>query len=531
LSTSCSSPVVLPPVAALEAELNRRRYGTDPGRWMRERLGEHPWSRQVAIAESVRDHRRTAVRSAHSTGKSWLAARIAAWWLDTNPVGEAFVVTTAPTFPQVRAILWREINRAHAAGRLPGRVNQTEWWMPRPGGGEELVAFGRKPGDMDPSAFQGIHAARVLVVVDEACGVPVPLWNAADSLISSEESRMLAIGNPDDPATEFHEVCKPGSGWHVLVIGAEDTPNFTGEPLPEKVARQLTSRTWVEEKRHKWATVWRWETGADGREHLVPPANQPRDTSASPLWFSKVLGEFPTATQDGLIPIAWIRAAQERDLRHVLEAPTPPPPKAPGEADDAYKARLEAYEAAKKAHAAIPHELGVDVGGGQDRNTIAERYGPVVRILSADQNPDTMQTCGRVIQALRSTGATRAKVDYIGIGRGVVDRGREQGHPFVGVNVGEAASDTEAFANLRAELWWGMRERFEAGDVDLDPQDDDLAAELCALRYKTTSRGQILIESKDDMRRRGLDSPDRADALMLALAKTGREPGDFGITI
>lgn len=446
--------------AEIDAELGRR----DPVWWVDDRLGEHVWSKQQQILESVRDNRRTAVRSCHSAGKSFIASRLAAWWIECHPPGEAFVVTTAPTGRQVRAILWREIGRAHARGSLSGRTNQTEWWLGMREGNEEIVAFGQKPADMDPSAFQGIHQRYVLVIFDEACGMPAALWEAADTLISNEDSRFLAIGNPDDPVSEFAEVCKPGSGWNVIGIDAFETPNFTGEEIPDKLRHVLIGKTWVEEKRRKW--------GED-----------------NPLYIAKIRGQFPEVTSDGLIPVRWVKEAQERELS-----------------------------------AGDPVELGVDVGGGGDRSVIAIRRGAVVRIHRRDQNPDTMQTCGNVVATIREAGASVAKVDEIGIGRGVVDRAKEQDHPVVGVNVGQAASDSEAFANLRAEGYWGLRERFQAGEIDLDPEDEDLAAQLVDLKYKRTSSGKIQIESKDDIRRRGKPSPDDADAVMLAFIRPPEPP-------
>lgn len=497
LTPSRSSRPKLPSPEAIEAERTRRRYVRDPVAWVREQLRGFAWSKQREILESVRDHRRTAVKSCHGAGKSYISAQLSCWWIATHPPGEAFVVTSATTTSQVRAVLWREMNRTHATAKLPGRMNQVEWMMTMPAGHEELVAFGRKPSDFDATAFQGIHARYVLVIFDEAAGIPAPLWEGAEGLLSNDDSRLLTIGNPTEPTSPFAEACAPGSGHHVITISAFDTPNFTDEPVPDHLRPLLVGRTWVDEKRKKWGET-------------------------NPLWTAKVLGEFPQVSQDGLIPIAWVAAAQRRDLR-----PTPPEPPAVG-ADDAAR---KAYDDAQRAFAAIPHELGVDVGGGRDKNIVAHRHGPWVRIIRRDTNPDTMQTCGHIVQDLRATGATMAKVDYIGIGRGVVDRGRELGEPFVGINVGEPARDPEAYLNLRAELWWGVRERFQAGDVDIDADDDDLAAQLCAIKFKPTSRGQIQIESKDEMRRRGMSSPDDADALMLALAKPAREPGDLGITI
>lgn len=484
-------PVTLPPLgdpveelAGLHLELSRRRYRSDPILWAEQRLQDTLWSKQQEIFRAVAEHRRTLVQSCHEIGKSYIAALIASWWLDVHKAGDAFVVTSAPTAQQVKAILWREIGRAHVRGRLPGRVNQTEWYLPVSGKKEELVAFGRKPDEYDPAAFQGIHARRVLVIFDEGNGVRGPLWEAADSLIANDYSKILTIGNPDDPTGEFFEHSKPGSGWHVIQISAFDSPNFTGETMPPKVLEQLIGRVYVEEKRRKWAPTWRWSE--DGTKVEPPPGSQPHDTN--PFWQSKVLGVFPEQQEENtLIPLSWIRAAQERTLEP-----------------------------------SSPVELGTDVGGGSDSSTIALRRGPVVRILREDHNPDTMQTCGNVISTLKETNSIQAKVDDIGIGRGVVDRAKELKEPVVGINVGSAARDTEAFVNLRAELWWAVRDRFEKGEIDIDPADDDLAGELCSLRYKRTSSGKIQIESKDEAKRRGIPSPNRADALMLALAPPKR---------
>jgi len=469
----------------IEREQLRLTYKRDPVLWAQERLGDFLWSKQRDILHSLRDNRRTAVQSCHEIGKSYIAADAVAWWLDVHPPGEAFVVTSAPTAQQVRAILWREIGRCHARGKLRGRLNQTEWLMDMGQGKEELVAFGRKPDDYDPTAFQGIHARHVLYVFDEACGIPHMLWEAADSLIANDYSKAFAIGNPDDPLVEFAEICKPGSGWHVIQVGAFDSPNFTGEVIPDKLKDLLIGRTYVEEKRKKWAPDWYWS--ADGRTVVMPEGAKVTDTN--PLWQSKVLGIFPpNSGPESLIPAEWIRAAMHRTLTPSSEA---------------------------------RNELGVDVGGGGDSSCGAHNHGGRVRILWEDHNPDTMQTCGNVVQYLRETRATVAKIDMIGIGRGVVDRGVELQLSFEGVNVGDQPSDYEArehFVNRRAELWWNVRELFEQGRIDIDPQDEDLAAELMSLRYKRTSAAKIQIESKDEARRRGVASPNRADAVMLALA-------------
>jgi hypothetical protein len=443
---------------AIESEKTRRHYLADPVAWVTEKLGEQLWSQQRTILEAVRDNRRVAVPTCFGCGKSWTAARLAGWWLDTHPPGKAFVVTTATTGSQVQAVLWREISRAHAHGHLPGRLNQTEWYLTMSDGREELVAFGRKPADFDPVAFQGIHARFVLVIVDEASGVPEPLCRAADGLIVNAESRLLLIGNPDDQSSYFASVSAPGSPWKVIQISAFDTPNFTGEPIAPEIAAELISVSWAEDLKR--------EVG-----------------ESSPYYISRVLGLFPESREDALIPWAWIQAAQMRTL--------------------------EASE---------PNEIGMDVGAGGDKTIIAHRRGSVVRIIRETTNPDTMVSTGQLIDHLRQTGAAVAKVDKIGVGQGVVDRALEQGQPVIGVQVGLPSLNPERYLNLRAQYYWGLRQRFESGDIDIDPTDRVLAAQLAALRHKPTSRGQVQIESKDDMRRRGLPSPDRADAVMLAFA-------------
>ncbi len=465
---------------AIEEEMRRRRWRGNLELWAQERMGETLWSGQRKILRSVSQNRRTAVQSCHEIGKSYSAALVVAGWLDIWPPGEAFVVTSAPSGPQVKAILWREINKAHSRGGLSGRVNQTEWYMELEGGNEALVAFGRKPDEYDATAFQGIHARRVLYVFDEACGMPESLWEAADSLIANDYGKALAIGNPDDPGSEFRKICKPGSGWNVIKVSAFDSPNFTGEELPQRVKDELIGPIYVEEKRRKWAPTWRW---TDDGKRVEPPAGVD-PTQTHPFWQSKVLGEFPARNEAGaLIPIAWVEAAQQRTLEP-----------------------------------SGPWELGVDVGAGGDSSVIALRKGSVVRIISEDQNPNTMETCGNVLTALEQTQADQAKVDSIGIGKGIVDRGLELEKPFVPVHVGVAADDPKHYINRRAELYWHLRELFETGDIDIDPEDDDLAAELVEIRYRRLSNGKIQIESKKEMKERGMPSPNRAEAVMLAVS-------------
>lgn len=448
----------------IEQRAQAARHRTDPVAWTNQRLGEFIWSKQRETVEAVRDHRRTAVQSCHGVGKSHIASRVAGWWLDVHPPGQAFVVTSAPTYAQVRAILWRYIRRMHKQAGLPGRVNQTEWHLD-----DEIVAFGRKPADHDESAFQGIHAKYVLVLLDEACGIPAQLWVAADALTTNVDCRMLAIGNPDNPASHFRKVCTPGSGWHVIKISAFDSPNLTGEKVPREVAEVLIGREWVEEKRAEW--------GED-----------------NPLYRSKVLGEFSVDA-----PNQVVRQSDVAACRLDLETPY-----APGEL--------------------LPVELGVDVGGGGDETVIRERRGPVAgrEWRAHTDRPEVIAPM--VLNAIRESGATRVKVDSIGVGfglcgelRNMASRGLHSAQ-IVAVNVGEKSSDPQRFVNLRSELWWMAREISERRGWDLSTMDnaDTTVAQLLTPLWSPDASGRIKVEPKDDVIERLGRSPDNADALLLA---------------
>jgi hypothetical protein len=459
-------------VDALAGEFRDQLGSIDPVIWVELTLGEHLWSKQRQIARAVRDHRRVAVRSAQDVGKSMVAARLACWWIATHALGEAFVVTTAPTFKQVQAVLWREMRHAHNLGKLAGVMNETEWKI-----SGRLVAFGRKPADYDPDAFQGIHARYVLVILDEAGGVPELLWNAAETLMANEGSRILAIGNPDDPISHFAEVSKPGSGWHTIRVDGFDSPNFTGEEVPAGVGELLLSPTWVEERRRSW--------GED-----------------SPPFISKVRGEFPADSDDVLIPLSWIRNAQDR------------------------------YEAFLAEDADEPVLLGVDIARyGSDETVIVARRGRAARIVARYRKQDTMATTGRIVRAIEDLGARQAFVDEVGIGAGVVDRLKEQQKRVKGLNAGRGARASKKYANARAEWCWRLRDAFEQGEIALDPEADELAGQLAGIRYTFDSQGRFLIESKEDMRARGVASPDMADALMLAFAEQHPFPRALNIPI
>lgn len=434
----------------------------DPVGWVRKKCKRFVWSKQVEIMESVRDNRYTAVPSCHGPGKSFTASCIAGWWIDSHPPGQAFVITTAPTDSQVKAVLWREIRRRHRESKMPGRITlEAHWYNGERQTEDELVGLGRKPQDYDADAFQGIHAKYVLVLVDEACGVPKNLFDALETLMTNDFARMLAIGNPTDPTAYFRNICRPGSGWNTIPISAFDTPNFTGEYVPKSVAEDLVTPLWVEERAQKWGVT-------------------------SPLYVSRVEGRFPDISDDTLISPAHIEAAMQRTL--------------PGVGLGIYGADIARF--------------------GIDETAVYRNRDGKVRLVHNKHKQDTVETTSALKHLLNQSPMSYIPmvVDVIGVGGGVVDMLRHDNYNVIPFNGSESPWDPVRFGNRRAEAYWNMRELFEGGKVDLDPNDETLLAQLGALKWKLTRRGQILIESKEEIKRRGLPSPDRADSVMMALS-------------
>jgi hypothetical protein len=446
----------------------------DPIAWAETRAKVELWSKQKEIMQSVADNSKTAVASCHSIGKSFIAALTVCWWLDIHAPGEAFVFTTAPTGAQVKAILWREINRQHTRiGDLPGRVNLTEWYI-----GNELVALGRKPDERNPTAAQGTHARFFLAVLDEACGVPRSLWDAASTLTANRWGRTLVIGNPDDATTEFADICLRDDGWNKIFIGYKDTPNFTGEHISQSLKDMLTSVAWVEDRRKKWGPN-------------------------SALFMSKCEGVFPI----GSSPFVVVPLLMAQKCRYI-DLP-----------DDG-----------------TPHEAGIDVGGGGDRTFIWERRGMKAGRHESFVDANPMKTVGQLVISLREWGITKVKVDSTGIGWGVAGRLKELSsrHNPLGecahsaevnpVNFAESATPgkEKRLLNKRAEMWWDIgREYSRLGTWDLANVDDDTLQELTTPLYETLdSSGKIKIESKDKVIERLGRSPDSADALLLAFLET-----------
>lgn len=457
----------------LEQQQKMIAYRTDPALWIKDVMGKELWSRQAEIAQSVVENKRTAVKSSNSVGKSYLAAMLVCWWVSVYPENQTLAITTASTGPQVHKVLWRYVRQFHAEYNLKGYVTMGSEWKTDDG---TLLGFGRKPDGDDVTGFQGYHADYILVIADEAGNIPEPLFAGFEAVTVNDTSRIVGIGNPDVHGSYFHSIFKKPkeqSVWERMTISSFDTPAFTGEKVPQTILDNLASRKWVEDRAKEW--------GVD-----------------SPRYQAKVLGEFADQSEATLF--------SQTTINNGIDAEKTP--------DDL-----------------VPIHLGVDVARfGTDFSTIYSCQGGKIRHIAHWSFTDTVESANRVIHWAFELGATEVRIDGVGIGAGVLDMvGRRSEGRFetIGI-VGNASSpDLDKWVNARAYYYDNMRERMKNGELDIDEADTTLHDELGIIEYKfSKSRGALQIESKDDMKKRGVKSPDFADAAMYSCAQLGIDPTD-----
>jgi phage terminase large subunit len=404
------------------------------------------WDRQKEILNAIHDHNRVAIRSGHGVGKTYTMAGAALWFLCTNK--DSIVVTTAPTFRQVSEILWREIRQAYNGARfnLGGEVFTTKLEI-----NDRWFAIGIS--SKDANRVQGFHAKKILILCDEAAGIDEKIYTGLEGLMSNEGAKMVLIGNPTSLAGTFYSSFR-NPLWHTIHISSYDSPNVREGRM---IIPGLVSKDWVDERAKEW-----------GEE--------------SPLFFSKVMGQFPEQGSDTLIPLNKIEAAIDREVPN-------------------------------KGHTVI----GVDVARyGTDKTVFILRHGHKVIGIEKYSSQSTVATSKRLEKFMNMYDDPVTRIDDIGIGGGVVDQLLDTYPNIIAINVGNApmeVANEEKFKNLRAESYWHLRELFEQDRISI-PDDGELISQLANLKYKYTPGG-IQIESKDDMRKRGLSSPDCADALAL----------------
>ena len=461
------------------------RYANDPVGFVTDVLGDAgaPYSKQAEMLEALVDQRRVSVVGANGSGKDWVAGRAMLWWLETRPESKA--LTLGPTQRQVDEVVWQEMRAAYAAAkeRLSGRMLKSAYRID-----ERRFALGFSTNNA--LNIQGFHSEELLVVVTEAHAMPQSHMDAIKRL---QPHRLLLVGNALSRDGEFYDSHHAKRRlYHRMAISAFDTPNFTGE---DGGRRGMITPEYVEE----YALDY-------GEDH--------------PLYAASVLAEFPDMLEDSLIGREAVESAMERGEGEGEEA---------GPAVDERSPRD--VSASLNMTSGEPVYVGVDVARfGFDKSALCVRQGEHVLEVRSYERMDTMRLVFEVQRTVREWNAEAVFVDEGGVGGGVVDRLRELGEPVYGVHFGGGAQRPTRFFNRRSEIFWELRRLFDLRLIAL-PRDEELAGQLLGLRYDISSSGQVRLEGKREMRKRGMPSPDKADALALAFLVppslgiwTGAEP-------
>lgn len=372
------------------------------------------------------------------------------WFLLTRT--DVKVPIAAGSQDQLRDTIWPEIRKWHK--RLPAalaeQIEVTSERVVVRAAPEQAFAVARTASRDRPEALQGFHAQNLLFLVDEASGIDDIVFEIAQGALSTPGAMAVLAGNPTRASGFFYDTHHAlRDRWSTMRVSSEDVDRAKGH---------------IEDIAAKY--------GRDSNQYRV-----------------RVLGEFPTADDEAVIPLDLVEAAIDRDVTPLEYMPV----------------------------------WGLDVARfGDDRTALAKRQANrLLEPITTWRNLDLMQTVGRLQREYEETPLDfrphEILIDSIGMGSGVLDRAREIGLPARGINVAESASVEDRYVRLRDELWFKGREWFASKTVSI-LRDEALIAELTTPLFTYLSSGKLLVESKADMKKRGQRSPDIADAFLLTMA-------------
>jgi len=418
------------------------------------------WDKLQKVLDELVKNRRVVVPSGHGVGKTWLLARIALWFLNCFP--PAKIITTAPTWPQVELLLWSEIRAAYRKSKIPlgGKLLTTELKVNDDWFGVGFSTRGKAAErEYGTPKFQGFHSENLLILLDEGPGVEHEIWVSVESLIVGGNNKLLAAGNPTSPTGDFYEACKSPL-WSKVEISSFDHPNVKENKI---IVPGAVTREWIDDRRKDWG-------------------------EGSPLWFAKVLGQFPAEGTDTLIPLKDAEACIGLDL----------------------------VEKDKDGKIIGFKKLGIDVARfGGDKTVFTKMQGKMVQPQEEYAKRDTNFTIGRAkILNTEWGGFDSIGVDDTGVGGGVTDGLEAESMEVEPFNFGASAIESDKFENLKSEIMWNLRMDILNRQISL-PDDKELINQMCSVKYKITRKGKIAVESKDEMKARGLKSPDKLDSLAI----------------
>ncbi|WP_196421377.1 hypothetical protein [Streptomyces sp. E1N211] len=503
-------------------------WADTPSGFIEDVLGESIWSKQREIVDAVPKHTRVMVPAGFGVGKTYIAGRLCAWAGATNPVGTMLVVTTATRFRQVRNQLWPHIRKTISRAGLPGFCDEVQWKMPDQWNNDVRVAYGFTAQAHDEASMQGIHGnPKLVIIVDEAGGIARSIGAGTNNLLTGD-ARMLAIGNPptDDPRSWFEVMCEEGDdpdepGTVTIPIATLDSPAITGERVPycldcpsavarHSLAIHLPAQDWVDRTIREY-----------GDDH--------------PYVIAKVHAKFPKGGGGKVIPTTWVEDAKDNE-----------DPTGPGWVR-LCDLGLDGEKATHTVKRGAWVRLGVDVAAdGGDEFTIYRIVGDVVehrhhssgmandnQVKVAKKILEEVKAAERLAKALGSTAKVHVKIDKNGLGHGAVgmlevwgQNGRHHSEVF-GVMVSESPDRDDPGAPMRPyrkrdEMWLATRQLLQpdpatgTGRLRLRV-DREAAIQLTTPNLGNNAGGYAVVESKKQMQARGMKSPDRAEAILLAI--------------
>ena len=465
---------------------------------------------QQEILHSVQVNPRTAVASGTARGKDFVSAIAAIcffyltprWDKDGKLVENTKVAMTAPTDRQVKNIMVPEVRRQlrNAGGFLPGRLSGYDIRTDN----EEWFLTGFKAGDDNTEAWSGFHAVNTMFVVTEASGISEMTFNAIEGNLQGN-SRLLLVFNPNT-TVGYAARAMTSSRFKHFRLDSLNAENVISKQL---VIPGQVDYEWVKDKVEAWTSPIMESDFNEGEGDFEWEGRfyRPND-----LFRIKVRGMFPKVAEDVLIPYEWIEIANRRWM----------------------ELQEEEYIPQKTVR------LGVDVAGmGRDTSVLCPRYDFYVKEFKAHQSAgkaDHMHVVGMVVSYLQVHGS-KAFIDTIGEGAGVLSRLHEMGYiPTATKNpndegfykgasysckFSEGASKLHditgqyTFANMRAYCFWAVRDWLNPknGFGAALPPCDMFAEEATAIKWQFQSNGSIIIESKDEIKKRIKRSPDYFDSL------------------
>lgn len=479
-------------------------WRADWNRFVRDALGVTLDREQQDILSSVQFNPRTSVASGTARGKDFVAACAAVSFLYLTPrwntrrelVENTKVALTAPTDRQVKNIMIPEVSRLYNRAKqrgiiLPGRLNAYDIRTDN----EEWFLTGFKADEHNHEAWSGFHAVHTMFVITEATGIGDDTFGAIEGNLQGD-SRILLVFNPNTPVG-YAARSQKGDRWAKYRLNSLTAPNVLQRRL---VIPGQVDYEWVVDKVDEWCTPI---DAKDRTEEFDDFEFEGKWYRPEDLFRKKVLGKFPKVADYVLIPQQWIEAAQERWKL------------AQGKEPVSDELRL----------------LGVDVAGmGRDSTVFCERKGRWVAELQSRNSggqADHMAVAGDIAARRRRHPRMVVSIDTIGEGAGVYSRCIELDDKryIISCKYSEGAKQFDRdlsditgqykFVNMRAYLFWCVRDwlnpKNETGAML--PPDSQLAEEATEIRWSFRSDGKIIIDPKEDIKKRLGRSPDKFDAL------------------